>query len=322
MKELNKILKKRWYKDPTVLTILVAIFGVLVTIIIWRFPTKESDFSISVTPVLDTIQPPGKIQATIEIKSINGYNFPVSLTSNMSNNVKIEFIPNNGNPAPGYKSAMMISAGTEIQEGRYIIEIIGNGADGKEHICKYNLSIVTPPPPPPNISYNVYNDFGIAPGDIQIWSGKDLGKESPKLVDGNYVVKDAPEGNKCFAITSGSGYDNYVGWGLFLGIFKNHKLVTPHTIDLSDYNNLQFWIKSSLNLKVELQEKDESGRKSSSCFTNDFGFREGLPNVWQRIVIPKNSFRNVDIKQIWCPFMITGVGSNITFLVDNVAWIP
>lgn len=230
MNQSIKSKKNKWYKNPGYLAIPVAIVGIIVTIIIWRFPIKEPDFSISVNPILDTIQKPGKIQASVEIESINGYDFPVSLTSNnLPEDVLVGYNPNNGSTSQGYTSSMTISAGTEIREGQYTFLIIGNGGDGKEHTCKYNLTIVTPPQPPPTVSYTVYNDFGIASGDIQSWSGADWGNKSPKLIEGNYVVNDAPEGNKCFAITTGNGNSNYAGWGVFLGIFEKHKLVTPQT---------------------------------------------------------------------------------------------
>ncbi|MBE0573635.1 hypothetical protein IH575_01895, partial [Candidatus Dojkabacteria bacterium] len=313
----------KWFQNPTTIGSVVAIMGVIITIIIWRFPTKESDFSISVSPILGSIQKPGNVEAIVDIRSMNGYNFPVILnTQTLPYGVIVEFVPKYGNTDPGYESCMTVIAGADAQEGYYFIEIIGNGGDGKEHICKYNLSVETPPPHPPNVSYTVFNDFGIASGDIQSWSGADFGNESPRLIEGNYVVHDAPEGNKCFATTTGAGNSNYAGWGVFLGVFENHKLVTSQTIDLREYNNLQFWIKSMINLKVELQEKGSNERKSSACFIRDFGWENERSNEWQKIVIPANSFRNVDFEQIWCPFMITGVGSNITFLVDDVSWNP
>ena len=241
---------------------------------------------------------------------------------NLPNDVFVELNPKYGNSSSGFESKMSIRAGSEAQKGQYTLEIIGNGSDGKEHICKYILNVVVPPPPLPNYAYVVYNDLGIASGDILNWSGVDWGKEPPILSDGNYVVANAPEGNECYATTIGSGQGNYAGWGVFLGIFENHKIVTPHKVDLNEYNNLQFWVKSTINLKVELQEENEKGRKSTSCFIGNFGWKNEKVNNWQKIVIPKNSFRNIDFKQIWCPFMITGVGANITFLVDDISWNP
>jgi len=121
---------------------------------------------------------------------------------------------------------------------------------------------------------------------------------------------------------SGSGHDNYVGWGVFLGIFKNHKLITPHTVDLLGYENLEFWTKTPIDLKVEIQQDNTEGTKSSPCLISDYGWNSSLPDVWQKVTIPKSAFRNVDLTKIFCPFMITGRGSKITFYVDAVMWIP
>ena len=165
-------------------------------------------------------------------------------------------------------------------------------------------------------------DIGIASGDIQVWSGEDWGMIPPALVNGNYLLQDAPEGSRCFAVKSGSGGGNYVGWGVFLGIFEQHVMITPQTINLSDYENLLFWVKTPINLKVEIQETDSISRKSSPVIISNYGWESSLSNNWQMITIPKNSFRNVDLAQIFCPFMITGNGDNITFYVDDVKWIP
>ena len=120
---------------------------------------------------------------------------------------------------------------------------------------------------------------------------------------------------------SGSGAGNYVGWGVFLGVFdKTHKLITPHTVDLSDYENLEFWVKTSVDLKVEIQQDNPEGQKSSPCLINNYGWNSSSPDVWQKITIPKSAFRNVDLTKIFCPFMITGKGSEITFYVDAVMW--
>ena len=168
----------------------------------------------------------------------------------------------------------------------------------------------------------VYSDIGIAGGDVWVWSGADWGKEPPLLVDGNYVAADAPEGTTCFAVTSGSGPGNYVGWGVFIGIFEDHRLITPHIVDLSDYEKLDFWVKTSVNLKVEVQQDNPEGAKSASGLISNYGWNSSLPDVWQKVTIPKSAFRNVDLTKIFCPFMITGTNSEITFYVDEVIWVP
>lgn len=172
------------------------------------------------------------------------------------------------------------------------------------------------------IIFMVYSDIGIAAGVVWVWSGADWGLEPPLLVDDSYVTADAPEGTTCFAVTSGSGHDNYIGWGVFLGIFKNHKLITPHTVDLSDYENLEFWVRTPIDLKVEIQQDNPEGKKSSPCLISKYGWNSSSPDVWQKVTIPKSVFENVDLTKIFCPFMITGKGSEITFYVDAVMLVP
>ena len=184
------------------------------------------------------------------------------------------------------------------------------------------VQVVVSKGPCPLEAYMVYSDIGIAGGDVWVWSGADWGLEPPLLVEGSYVVADAPEGTTCFAVTSGSGHDNYVGWGVFVGVFKDHKLITPHTVDLSDYENLEFLVKTSINLKVEIQQDNSEGKKSLPCLISNYGWSSSLPDIWQKVTIPKSAFRNVDLTKIFCPFMITGKGSEITFYVDEVMWIP
>jgi len=168
----------------------------------------------------------------------------------------------------------------------------------------------------------VYSDIGIAAGDVWVWSGADWGLEPPILADGSYLKGNAPEGDECYAVTSGAGNDNYIGWGIFLGIFREHKLVTPHTMDLSGYNSLQLRVKTPVNLKVEIQENNAEGVKSSPCMISNYGWDSNLPGTWQRVTIPKSSFRNVNLTAIFCPFMVTGNGNRVTFYIDEVMWVP
>ena len=174
----------------------------------------------------------------------------------------------------------------------------------------------------PPITIAVYNDMGILQGDVWVWSGADWGLVGPKLVDGDYHGIRPPEGNKCFAMTSGDGANNYAGWGVFLGIFNdNHELIEPHTIDLSLYKQLEFWVKSPIDLKVEIQQRNAQGRKSSPLYTRNYGWTAENSNRFQKIVIPINDF-DVDISNIFCPFMITARGGDISFYIDNVLWKP
>lgn len=322
--------RKKWGKKIAIIGVLVAIATLVITVIIWIYPNPapSPNFSISVNPMQGAVQQTGLTQTTINVKGLDGYKYPVSLrASNQPSEMLINFIPKSGVSSNGFTSTMSINVGANLPANDYIITINGTGSDGKEHSCKYTLTvipnrIVNESTQPPTEPYMIYSDIGIASGDIQVWSGVKWGMEPPVLVNGNYLLDDAPEGKKCFAVTSGSGKGNYVGWGVFHGIFENHILISPQTINLSDYENLQFWVKTPVSLKVDIQEKDPNSRKSSSVFISYYGWESSLADNWQMITIPRNSFRNVDLSQIFCPFMITGNGDNITFYIDDVKWIP
>ena len=311
--------------------IVIAITTVLVAIIIWQYPNPAPmpDFSISVNPMQGSVQQGSLTQTTVDVKGINNYEYPVILsTVEQSSDLAVAFIPQSGEAAPGYASNMTINISPNAPAEDHTITIKGMGSDGKERFCKYNLKVI------PKIyidnystaivteAYMVYSDVGIASGDVWVWSGADWGLESPRLVEFNYSISDAPEGKNCFAVTGGSGQGNYIGWGVFLGIFENHKLITPHIVDLSEYKNLSFWVKTPVNLKVEIQENNPQGRKSSSCLISNYGWDNSSSDSWQKITIPKSSFRNVDLTEIFSPFMITGNGSRLTFYVDEVMWTP
>jgi len=272
-----------------------------------------------------SVQQDGVLQTTITVKGIHGYKHPVSLSaSGHPSDAAITFSPPFGNATPEYTSIMTVNVGSKAPSGDYTVITKGTGADGKEHSCKYTLTIKsTPPPPPPVEAYMVYSDVGIASGDVWVWSGADFGLPPPLLVDDHYVAPDAPEGKTCFAVTSGAGQGNYVGWGVFLGKFnEEHELIKPHTVDLSDYENLEFWVKTSIDLKIEIQQDDAEGKKSLPLIVSNYGWNSSSPDVWQKVTIPKSRFRNVDLTNIFCPFMITGKGSEITFYVDDVRWVP
>lgn len=170
--------------------------------------------------------------------------------------------------------------------------------------------------------FNVYSDKGIPNGDIWVWSGADWDLPKPTLIDGSYNQIKAPEGRECFAAKSGSLARNYVGWGVFLGSFnKQHELQKAHTRDLTSYSKLDFWVKSPVDLKVELQEMDDNGAKSSPCYISSYGWDDQTPEEFQRISIPINEFQYINFSKVFSPFMITGKGDEVTFYVDNVNWI-
>ena len=147
--------KRPWYRSPAYLGVIVAIVAIVVSIIVWQWPNPPPppDFSISVSPMQGSVQPGGVIQTTITVKGIHEYEHPVSLSaSGQPSDIVITFIPPFEEATPTYASTMTINVGSNVPASDYTVIIKGTGADGKEHACKYILTIkpttVTPTSPP------------------------------------------------------------------------------------------------------------------------------------------------------------------------------
>ena len=224
---------------------------------------------------------------------------------------------------------------TYASEGTFSVTLTVRYSDGTTKSA--TRSITVSPELPPGV-YTVYSDAGICPDevppvDVWVWSGEDWGLDPPVLVEGKYVMADAPEGTEVFACTSGSGSSNYVGWGVFLGAdaAAGHQWVAANSVNLSSYSKLEFWVKSEVNLKVELEELPSAspennpnarGKKSTALRISNYGWDSNQPDTWQKISIPVSAIRGVDLTKIRCPFMVTGEGGNKTFYVDEVVYIP
>lgn len=173
----------------------------------------------------------------------------------------------------------------------------GAGADGKTP-CTYPIVI-------DKLPYSVYSDTGIPSGtDVWTWDG---GSGS---FEGKYTGEAPPEGTECFKTYSA----NWAGWGVFL--------IDPsdHTVNLSDYNSLKFWVKTPADLKVEIQQDN---RKATSKKYKRYISWHGWDgtNTWQEITIPTNAFIEADMSKIFSPFMVT-IETSRTFYIDNVRWEP
>ena len=191
---------------------------------------------------------------------------------------------------------------------------------GSQFVIAKTSELLTSNSPSP---FTLYSDAGIPQGDILVWSGASWGKAAPTLVNSAYNTNDAPEGNSCFATIGGPGDNNYVGWGIFLGNFNSeHQCIKPNTIDLSSFERLRFYVKSDIDLKIEIQQDNSDGNKSFPCRIKDYGWDTESKGRFVEISIPLNRFGNVDPTKIYCPFMITGTGSKATFYVDDIRWIP
>ncbi len=216
--------------------------------------------------------------------------------------------------------------------GTYTVRLTVTYSGGKQKSVERTVTVSQELP---EGVFVVYSDDGIVPGimaDVWVWSGADYGLEGPALLNGDYIVDDAPEGTKVFACVSGSGSGNYVGWGVFLGVNpQTHQWEVADTVDLSRFSKLEFWVKSDADLKVEIEQVPSaspennpraSGKKSSAVRISSYGWDRTKPNDWQKVSIPLTAFKNVDLTRIRCPFMATGEGANKTFYIDYVVWVP
>lgn len=160
--------------------------------------------------------------------------------------------------------------------------------------------------------FAVYGDAGIPAGaDIYTWDSYrewQVGTGEATF-DANYTeVAGIPEGSKCFLTMSNNG-NTYAGWGVFL---------LAGTSDLSSNTQLKFWVKTSTNLKVGVQQTDASGTKKE-VYINSYGWTG--TDTWQEITIPKSAFSPVDFTQLYSPFLITVESTGKTFYVDQVRWV-
>jgi len=106
------------------------------------------DFTVSVSPMSDSVQQGDWTTATVTVTSENGYNLTVSLTaSGQPSGVLLNFSPSSG--VPTFSSTLLISVGSDSQVGVHEITITGTGADDKVRTSTYTLTITAPPAPPP-----------------------------------------------------------------------------------------------------------------------------------------------------------------------------
>jgi hypothetical protein len=197
-----------------------------------------------------------------------------------------------------------------------LVIVVAASAAGSQVIGRGELGVRVTYLPVPE-GYVVYWDPGIPAGsEIWTWDGSQWGM-SPATFDGDYTGETPPEGVKCFRTQSGSGVNNYAGWGVFLAA------PSDHTVDLSGYSELRFWVKVSedacVGLYVQVQQGSRSGPKSNRLCVNLYGWTEA--NTWQEIRIPRSAFTGVDFTRIFSPFIITIEKGDATFYVDNVRWV-
>ena len=150
--------KRPWYKNPAYLTIIAIIAAAIISSPIWGQmifppPPPPPDFNIAIDPMQGAVQQGGVITTAITIKGIRGYEHPVRLSAiEQPSGIVIAFVPSFGEAKPLYTSDVMIKVDSNVPAGVYTMLIKGTGADGKEHICPYALTVnpmpVTPTPSP------------------------------------------------------------------------------------------------------------------------------------------------------------------------------
>src|SRR4030042_3509434 len=98
----NKNRKPRYKDYRYIVTTTIAIVAIVVTIILSQPNSPPPiDFSISVNPMEGSVQRGGVASTTVTVKSINGYEYAVSLSaSGQPSDMIVTFIPPIGGPTP------------------------------------------------------------------------------------------------------------------------------------------------------------------------------------------------------------------------------
>ena len=140
---------------------------------------------------------------------------------------------------------------------------------------------------------DIYSDAGIPTGtEVFQWAGGGW------YFDGNYTTA-SPEGVKCFYTWA----DSWAGWGVF----------NTNRQNMSAYSNgwLKFWLKSSQQLRVELEGPQG---------TKNYYYCPSTTNNWLEFSVNiKTNFPSVVLTNMFGLFEITAEGATTNY-VDYVRW--
>jgi len=269
-----------------------------------------ASFTLSLSPSSGTAAAGGSISSTAHVSPKGGYSNSVALTAeNLPPGITINFENESG--IPPFTATIVISVSPDVTDGIYSLAIVGTGEEGMEIISTYDLKVGNIP------DFVQYSDAVLPPENavIYVWSGKDY-NGPPGVFDNSCSEVKPPEGDKCFKTTSGSNWDdayghhvNYAGWGVF------YTGAPENVVDLSDYNYLKFWVKTTTDLNVEIELGNHSKR---GVRVSSYGW-DGT-DTWQEIIIPKGDFTNADFTKVFGTFLVTVVEPSKTFYIDNVRW--
>lgn len=250
-------------------------------------------FAVTVDKASGVVQAGGSLHVDLRVSVLDEYSETINLSaSGQHPGVTVRFSPRGGTGE--FTSTMSISTEEDVPEGTYPITVTATGSDGRRQSIIFNLVVRSAA----SSVYSVYSDAGIPYGsEVWTWNGMNASFE------GRCQGESPPEGKTCFQTCS----QNWAGWGVFL-IYPS-----DHTVDLSSYTCLKFWVKTSHDLKVEIEAP--RGRKHTR-YISRYGW-DGTER-WQEITIPASDFGNLD--SVWSPFLITTSNPG-DFYVDNVRWI-
>lgn len=121
--------------------ILIGILGVLATVYGW---SEIHDFSASVDRMLVDIDQGSSTNINVNVDSGLLYREDIRLSAeSVSSYIHVRFIPEVLKSGDKPISQVIISADKEAPLGEFEIPIMSTGADGKEHVCKFKLKVLS-----------------------------------------------------------------------------------------------------------------------------------------------------------------------------------
>jgi len=303
--------RRPWYKNPKYLgPIIAAIVGAIISNPLWVpiiFPPSP-DFSISVNPMQGQVQQGGVITTAITVKGVHGYKGPVSLSaSGLPSNVVVSFVPPIGGPIPAFTSNVMINVGPDVPVGEYKITIKGIGADGKEHSCKYILTVMpkgvkptptpSPTPSPTHALKKVVNvqDAFYPSGWMGDW--------------GDITLDDACTDNPhseptCIKITYSAAKSQGKGWaGIYWQYPDSNWGDNPDGRDLTGATKLTFWARG-----------EKGGEKAE--------FKVGgITGKYPDSIQPPVSTGVIVLSDKWQQYTIDLTGMDLSHVIGGFCWV-
>jgi len=282
--QMEKVIKKSWYKNYALWGLLVAIIaGIIIPIVVNK--SKSEDFTIEVTPFEAVVEKGNSINARISVSS-KEYDGQIRLTTKSQNDdIDIIFNPSTGNISTKFESELTINVSNSIEVGDYTLEIIGIGSKNNiEHTTSIKLEVKNPPFAIRNLDELFYPDGFM--GDIN----------SIRL---NYYSSVNPfEGESCVKIDySGKGEK---GWAGIYWLYPNNNWGKQATgRDLIGANKLTFYARGEQGgEKAEFKIGGVTGKFEDSA-NPPKTISVALTSSWQEYTINLN---DLDLSNVFGGF--------------------